>query len=352
MDEHNSDIEFERSKIYEKLEYLPQPENYSGKLPWTVQQQISATNGIHYADRIGKLKGYPTYELPVKKVKAGLMLDIGSGWGRWLIAGASKGYIPVGIDLRLEFCQTARQTLQSAGLNGYTVVADLKEIPFKEKLFDLVWSFSVIQHTHRERLLNCLTHIQRILVPGGFTKLEFPNRNGIRNQHGPAKKCAEKADDYNSWIVRYYSIAEYKMIIEKIFGNFNYRNHSFIGIGVLKEDLKYVSFKNKLLCAISLAGSLLTDLIPGFKKRADSIYVEAFKEDSGIRNSSLLDFYKAHLQNPADNLNIVYLLQCPLSGNSLSLSDDKNFVITSDGRIKYPIVDGIPILIRSEIIVT
>lgn len=352
MQERNYDIEFERSKIYENLEYLPEPENYSGKLPWTVQQQIAATNGIQYVDRIGKLKDYPRYELPVKKVENGLMLDIGTGWGRWLVAGAAKGYIPVGIDLRLEFCQTARQTLQAAGSNGYTLVADLKEIPFKENLFDLVWSFSVIQHTHKERLLNCLKHIQRVLVPGGFTKMEFPNKNGFRNRRGPVKQFASRADDYDSWVVRYYTPEEYRNVFNDVFGNFNYANHSFLGIGVLKEDIKYVSLKNKLLCGISLAGSLLTRIIPSLTRIADSIYIEAVKKQGGLINNGLQEFLKAHAQNPADNLNIVHLLQCPVSGKPIILSEDKGFVITTDGMFKYPVIDSIPVLIRSEIIST
>lgn len=344
------DIEFERAKIYEKLDYLPQPIGYKGKLPWTVQQQIAATNGIQYVDRIGKLKDYPSYELPVKKVVDGLMLDIGTGWGRWLVAGADKGYIPIGIDLRLEFCQAARQTLLASGKNGYTVVADLKEIPFKNDLFEFVWSFSVIQHTHKDRLMKCLADINRILVPGGFTKLEFPNKDGIRNHSGPAKKYLSKADDYNSWVVRYYTINEYKNIFKNIFGNFSFSNHSFLGIGVLKEDLKYVSIKNKILCGISLAGSLMTKIITPLKNYADSIYAEACKENIGIKNNNLQDFYKAHLHDPTDNLNIVHLLQCPISGKSLTLTSDRNYIITNDGSIKYPVIDGIPILIRSEII--
>ena len=350
MKTDNYDIEFDRNKIYEKLDYLPQPEDYNGKLPWTVQQQIAATNGIQYVNRIGKLTDYPTYSLPVKKVRQGLILDIGTGWGRWLVAGAAKGYIPVGIDLRLEFCQTARQTLAASGESGYTVVADLKEIPFQDNLFDLVWSFSVIQHTHRDRLLKCLADIKRILVPGGYTKLEFPNKDGIRNHSGPAKKFAAKADDYNSWVVRYYSIEEYKNIFNNIFGNFSFYNHSFLGIGVLPEDLKYVSLKNKLLCGISLAGTLLTKIIPPLKNIADSIYAEAYKESKGIKNNNLDQFYKAHQQDPANNLNIVHLLQCPVSGKALQVTADKNFIITTDGLIKYPVKEGIPILIRSEII--
>ena len=345
-----TDTEFERSKIYEKLDYVPAPTDYSGKLPWPVQQQIAATNGIQYVDRIGKLTDYPRYELPVDKVTRGLMLDIGSGWGRWLVAGAYKGYIPVGIDLRLEFCQVSRQTLKNAGKNGYTVVADLKEIPFKPNVFDLVWSFSVIQHTHKDRLMGCLNDIKRILKPGGFTKLEFPNKNGIRNHWGSAKKFAAEANDYNSWAVRYYTPAEYKKIFDNIFGNFSYTNHSFLGIGVLKEDLKYVSLKNKLLCGISLTGSLLTKIITPLKYYADSIYIESHKDSGAVAENEIAEFFAAHQQNPGDNLNIVHLLKCPVSGQALQVSPGKNKVITTDGSIQYPVIDNIPILIRSEII--
>ncbi len=343
-------IEFERSKIYEKLETLPQPESYKGKLPWAVQQQIAATNGIQYVDRIGKLNDYPRYELPVKKADKGLMLDIGNGWGRWLVAGAEKGYIPVGIDLRLEFCQTSRNTLQSAGYKGYTIVADLKEIPFNDNLFNLVWSFSVIQHTHKKRMLNCLKDIQRILVPGGFTKLEFPNKNGIRNKTGPAKQYATQADDYDSWAVRYYTINEYREIFNTVFGNFKFTNHSFLGIGVLKEDIKYVSLKNKILCGISLVGSLLTKIVSPLKNYSDSIYIEASKESNGVPFYGLEKFYALHKQDPTDNLNIVQLLRCPVSGQALQITADRNFIITTDGLIKYPVKENIPILIRSEII--
>ena len=58
------------------------------------------------------------------------------------------------------------------------------------------------------------------------------------------------ANDINSWNVRYYSIREYKEIFISIFNNFSFKNHSFLGIGVLKEDLKYVSNKNKIIVLV------------------------------------------------------------------------------------------------------
>src|SRR5690606_20406869 len=60
----NTTIQKNREKIYERLHYQAQPANYYSEIPWAVQQQISATNGIHYIDRIGKLKRYPIYEVP------------------------------------------------------------------------------------------------------------------------------------------------------------------------------------------------------------------------------------------------------------------------------------------------
>ncbi len=349
----DGDIEFERNKIYEKLQYEPEPKGYKGKLPWTVQQQIAATNGLQYVDRIGKLKKYPQYNLPVNKVTEGIMLDVGTGWGRWLVAASNRGYIPVGIDLRLEFCQTAIKTLHNQNKFGYTIVADLKEIPFKDSVFDFVWSFSVIQHTHRERLLNCLQHIKRILKPGGFTKLEFPNANGIRNKIAPAKISKSRADDYNSWVVRYYAIKEYKEIFQNIFDNFSFSVHSFLGIGVLKEDLFYVSWKNKLLCSISLIGSFLAKMISHLKNVSDSVYIQSKKEDGqALNEDSIKRFLTAHEANPLDNLNIIHLLQCPVTFKNLKITEDRNFVISETGKVKYPVIDNIPILIRSEAICT
>ena len=343
-------VEFDRSKIYEPLNYEPEPLNYKGKIPWIIQQQIGATNGIHYKDRVGKLNDYPIYNLPVPKVSNNLMLDIGNGWGRWLLAGANKGYIPIGIDIRLEFCKTALNTLYNNNRSGYSVVADLKNLPFQESIFDLVWSFSVIQHTHKERLLSCLQHINRILNQNGYTFLEFPNKNGIHNKMGNVQKEMKAADDINSWSVRYYTINEYKKIFNPIFNNFKYKNHSFLGIGILNEDLKYVSLKNKIIVALSLLGSMLTKLVPQLTEFSDSIYIQSKKNTETISNfnNNINLFLNAHNSNPKDNLNVRYLLQCPVTGGVLVLNEDRTKLVSTKGGFSFPIIDGIPIMIDTE----
>lgn len=349
IDHHN--ISETRKKIYEQIDYLPKPENYNSRIPWVVQQQISATNGVHYADKVGKLNDYPIFELPVKEVDNGLFLDIGCGWGRWLVGGHNKGYIPIGIDIRLEFCKTSQVVLKDLDINGYTVVADLENIPFKEDIFDLIWSFSAIQHTHYNRLINCLEHINRMLSPkGGYTKLEFPNKTGIRNSISNVKNSEKTKDDYNSWCVRYYSPEEYKSIFNKYLSNFSYSNHSFLGIGVLKEDVKYVSLKHKLPCLASLALSNLTQIFPPLKKYSDSLYIKAEKKatNKGANTSSISAFLNAHGKSPENNLNIISLLRCPTYGSDIILSNDKTKAISKGNNIYYPIKDNIPIMIASE----
>ena len=349
-----NDSEFDKTKIYEQLEYLPKPQGYNKNIPWTVQQQISATNGIQYGDIVGKLDTYPEYNLPVKSVSGNkLMLDIGCGWGRWLVAGAKKGYIPIGIDIRLEFCKTAKQTLAHFNQNGYTCVADLQHLPFIDGILDLVWSFSVIQHTHKQRLTSCLNHINRILKPNGYTYLEFPNKQGIRNSLGPAKKFHKEQDDINSWDVRYYTVEEYKTLFTSIFNTFDYDNHSFIGIGVLPEDLKYVSTKYKLICGTSLFYSWFADRLSFMKKYSDSIFIKAesqIKQAPASSITALENFWKAHQQNPIDNLNLVHLLRCPISNTAVELSEDKTKIISPSISKFYPINDTIPIMIASEAI--
>ncbi len=347
----NISEDFNRSKIYEKMDYVPEPTGYASKIPWIVQQQIAATNGIHYVDRIGKLRDFPIFELPVPAVSGDkLMLDIGNGWGRWVVAGANKGYIPVGIDIRLEFCQTALKSLQLQGKKGYSVVGDLENLPFRDNIFDLVWSFSVIQHTHFQRLNNCLAHINRILHQDGFTYLEFPNKNGVHNRFGPVKASEHEKDDINSWCVRYYTPKEYKALFEKYLSGFSFDVHSFLGIGVLKEDLKYVSPKNKVLSLASLSLSALARLLPGMAALSDSLYIRSSKKELlPIDKHSVATFLQSHHAN-WDNLNVVPLLRCPKYGGQLTLRQDRKRLLALDAGICYPVENEIPILVKSEAI--
>ena len=344
---------FESRKIYEKLQVTPEPENYSGRIPWTVQQQIAATNGIHFLNAVGHLKEYPIPPIPIKEAGGQkLFLDIGNGWGRWLVAAARKNYIPIGIDLRLEFCSVSRTVLKDNGFNGYTAVADLRSLPFLDNIFDVVWSFSVIQHTHYQRMTGCLSHIQRILNPaGGYCYLEFPNKNGLHNRLGPARKFAGTADDYDSWDVRYYTAREYRNIFGRFFDNFNYYNHSALGIGVLPGDFKYATgWINKAGILMSRSLTRFFDVIPPLKAISDSIYISCVKQikEKNDDRENISKFLKAHAANPCNNLNLVHILCCPATQGPVRLSEDGTEIISERARLAYQIKNDTPIMVTTE----
>jgi SAM-dependent methyltransferase/uncharacterized protein YbaR (Trm112 family) len=338
-----------KSRIYEQLSTEKEPAGYSGKIPWIVQQQVAATNGIHYLNSIGLLEEYPIPEIPVEpNGENNILLDIGCGWGRWLTAADRKKFIPIGIDLRLEFCEVARKVVQQNGGNAYTVVADLQQLPFQNEVFDLVWSFSVIQHTHITRLTNCLEEIRRILKLSGYCFLEFPNKNGIRNYFGPAS--ASNNMDFESWDVRYYNPDEYKKIFNHYFDNFEYSVHSALGIGILPGDLQYArGLKNKGIISVSRLLTHVAGWIKPLKAYADSIYIKAFKNGKQEQTAAnMAVFMNSHLINPGNNLNLIPLLHCPRSGFPLVLSDDQSELICQKAALAYPVHNTIPILVSSE----
>lgn len=252
-------------------------------IPAYVQEMIAATNGRHYRPLMGKLVSLPIPELPKKarkEVRAGQkkpwMLDIGSGWGRWLLAGANAGFIPVGLELKLEPAKVAKELLQKEGKRGFVVVADAGKPPFAPESFDVIWSFSVLQHLHRKRAKACLERCAEILKKGGLLAIELPTKFGIRNRF--IRQSQEKEENnWDSWVVRYYTRAEVDEVVGRKFTQPEIEPHAFGGIGYLPVDLKFVPWKFKLAVLASETLRQICCILPIFTRWADSWYIYARK---------------------------------------------------------------------------
>ena len=212
-----------------------------------------------------------------------------------------------------------------------------------------------MQHTHIKRLHSCLAHVNRILKPNdGFVKVQLPNKNGLRNRLGPVKyeRNIKEVHDYDSWCVRYYSPQEYEVMFNDVFGNYQQKTHSFFGIGVLKEDVKYLEGKDKYLSYLSRIATNISNVVSSLQSFSDSLYCMAIKNDNNIgmgeSGEAIEQFKIAHAKMPSDNLNIVHLLKCPISGGSLELSENRDRLISRSASVYYPIESEIPIMIESE----
>jgi ubiquinone/menaquinone biosynthesis C-methylase UbiE len=90
--------------------------------------------------------GYPIPEIRLDKGAGELLLDVGSGWGRWSVSAGRKGWKVIGIDLSLVAIMAARRAFSNMGLEMSFVCGDARFLTFKENVFRCVFSYSVLQH--------------------------------------------------------------------------------------------------------------------------------------------------------------------------------------------------------------
>jgi SAM-dependent methyltransferase/uncharacterized protein YbaR (Trm112 family) len=313
-------------------------------IPDYVQEMISATNGRMWQPLRHKLHSYPIPDIPLPPSNGGLLLDIGCGWGRWMAAAASKGYVPVGIDIKLEAAQAARQVLRDLNLPGYVLVTDLQSLPFAADVFDVIWSFSVIQHVHKKKANSCLDGIYRCLKPGGACTLQWPKKVGPWNLVVRARRKDDE-EDPESWCVRYYSIRELREMYAARFDNFQYWVHCYFGLGLLPIDLKWVPWRYRPVVLASLCLTAASRVLFPLRLVADSIYCRAVKR-AGTAPADPAPALARDVPDP--NLAIVPLLRCPRTLAPLHLSQEGTQLVNREGGFAYPVVDGIPVLLPKK----
>lgn len=317
-----------------------------------VQEWVAGTNGRLYAALVNRLERYPIPAWPLPDVASGLMLDIGCGWGRWMVAGGRHGYVPIGVDVKLEPLKAARRVMRAHGIEGYVVLADLARLPFGPGIFDLVFSYSTLQHVDRPRARRCIADVHRVLRDGGSTMLEFPTRFGLGRVL--RRRLAREPDDADpaSWCVRYYSHGELRRMFDEAFGGCELRVDCYLGIGVQAADLDILHWRGKTVVILSEMLKRLARMLPPLARAADSVYVRATRAGSGepapeLPGLARLRRARAH-RDRDENLAISDLLACPVSGGALTLDVRREELVSEKGGVAFPVVDGVPVLLASE----
>jgi uncharacterized protein YbaR (Trm112 family)/ubiquinone/menaquinone biosynthesis C-methylase UbiE len=306
-----------------------------------VQEWIAGTNGRLYKPVVGKLKRYPIPDIPIPPSQGGLLLDIGAGWGRWMVAAAKRGYVPVGIDIKHGPAAAARRVTQLHGFEGYSVVADLGRLPFADGVFDRVFSYSVIQHTHRDRARACVGHVHRILKTGGGCTLEFPISEGLGHRLRGDTHRAAGDDDWSSWSVRLYTRAELEALFAPVFGNFATEVDCYFGIGVQWSDVDVLPWYFRPIPAVSEALRLASKSVEPLARLADSLYVVANKTAKVTDRAPTI-------ARTGSNLDVLAILRCPVSGTALEHDRGRSELVSRAAGLAYPIVDDIPNMIPEE----
>lgn len=235
-----------------------------------VSYLVGATNGILYKDLRGRLSSYPIPELQLPVAKGALFLDIGCNWGRWCVAAARRGYCPVGIDPSLGAVLAAQRVCSQLGVNAQFVVGDSRYLPFATDMFELVFSYSTLQHFSKDDVRTTLREIARILKPGGRNMIQMANAYGIRSLYHRARRGFR---DGRQFEVRYWTPAELNATFERFFGSTSLSVDCFFGLGIQDSDDHLLPPREKLVVRASRAVKSISEKFLPLQALADSVYV-------------------------------------------------------------------------------
>jgi len=277
--------------------------------------------------------------------KNSLLLEIGTRTGEWLIAAAKKKYISVGASTNLENARRALNQLRKQKVNGYVVVSDVTNLPFQDNLFDLMWSANIFRPANLKELELFSGQLHRILAKSGKIKLPFLVKKPINNDQAASIDFLHVSNGKN--YLDDFTLEEFENVFKKYFPNASSRVHSCFGVTAYKENFKRVSAARKPLVGSVLLIEFLSRFAPAVKSISDSLFITAQKI-AGPQNIRIAHFLRHHWLK--QNLNVVYLLQCPISGGPVYLSKDAHFVISDKANVKYPVINEIPIMLEKAAI--
>lgn len=239
-----------------------------------VQEWVSASCGNLYSGLVNNLPRYPIPEIRLNESSGESLLDIGCSWGRWSIAAARKGYITFGIDPSYDAICAARRVSKKLGVSIHFLVADTRYLPFPKNFFDVVFSYSVLQHFKKSNVSLSIIEISRVLKESGFCMIQMPNLIGLRNLYNQFKNTSKNTELFR---IRYWSLLELKKLFEKYIGPVSFFVDGFFALGIQKNDIDLLPFKYKVVVAVSELLRRMSEKIGLLKYFADSVYVKSYK---------------------------------------------------------------------------
>ncbi len=239
-----------------------------------VEQIIAATCGNLYRGLVGNLPRYPIPHFRLKSGAGRLLVDLGCNWGRWCVAAAREGFLPIGIDPQIGAVLAARRVAQQLGVKAHFICADARHLPLRRGLVDVVFSYSVIQHLSREDVAQVVETSQRVMKSGACLLVQMPNVMGPRCLYQWARRGFNDGTSFN---VRYWSLGQLRKAFGKI-GHIDFEIDCFFGIGLQPSDADIMPAKWRLLLQASEWLRRLEGRVPGLARLADSVYVNVRKK--------------------------------------------------------------------------
>lgn len=241
----------------------------------TVEAAIAATCGNLYKHMVGHTVEYPIPELRLPDGQGRSFLELGCNWGRWCVSAARRGYRVVGIDPSLEGVLAAKRVAETLGVEAEYVVADARHLPFPDGSFDVIFSYSVLQHFAKDDARASVAEAGRVLRPGGTALVQFANRFGVRSLYNRLRAGFRPGTGFE---VRYWTPGELDEMFASLVGPARVEVDGFFSLNAQLTDVHLLRWRGRVVVYASDALRRLSRPVRPLRHVADSLYVRARRD--------------------------------------------------------------------------
>jgi ubiquinone/menaquinone biosynthesis C-methylase UbiE/uncharacterized protein YbaR (Trm112 family) len=243
---------------------------------------VAAAGGFMYRHLRGKLKDYPIPVFPMPLRRDTKLLDVGCNWGRWSLSAAKVGAWPTGIDPSLGAVAAMKRIAKTQNLEVEGVVGDARFLPFADETFDMVYSYSVLQHFAKDDARLAFAEMARVLKPGGTLLVQMPLKTGVRCLYHQLRRGFREPRGFE---VRYWTTKELRHSVAPPMESAHFFVDCFFGIGIRPEDAGMMPVRLKAVVAASELLRRASGFLPALVEVADSVFLQATKARPGRRES-------------------------------------------------------------------
>jgi 2-polyprenyl-3-methyl-5-hydroxy-6-metoxy-1,4-benzoquinol methylase len=275
-----------REAVPKNMATSPRAPGPEGSIDSFVNDWVVNTNGNLYKGARGRLKRYPIPQWPSAPAAGEIVVDVGCSWGRWSVAAARAGFFPIGLDVHIDALAAAKRVSRQLGVETSQVCGDVEVLPFRSGSVDVVFSYSVLQHIDRLKVMRFFGEVARVLKPGGVCLVQLPNAYGLYSIVRQAKRGFRDAAA-GTFEMRYWTRGGIRRAIEKAgLRDLRLRADGFFSQDPQLSDLDLLSPVGRLVVLASHAGRKAADALPPLVRLADSLWVEAQapSDDISARN--------------------------------------------------------------------
>ena len=198
-------------------------------------------------------------------------------WGRWTIAAARAGFRPVGVDVHIDALAAGNRVAGQLRASAEFICADAEHLPFQPGSIDFVFSYSVLQHLEKKKVVQIFKEIFRVLRPGGICLIQLPNMFGVYSILQQLKRGFREAR-VGTFEMRYWTRSQIRQTIQEAgMQSLVIRADGFFSQNAQVSDMDLLSPAGRRIVLASALGRRAAAALPVLTHLADSLWIEARK---------------------------------------------------------------------------